>query len=80
MLVFKKKYYPQNSAFLILRILELYFRKISEMFVLQTFRNNTICYKLAYFLRKIQTLRMNNSRIFAIKKCEIFRVLFLYNL
>ena len=30
---------------------------------LQTYRNNRICKKVAYFLRKIQTLRVNNSII-----------------
>ena len=31
--------------------------------LLQTYRNNWIREKVAYFLRKIQTLRVNNSRI-----------------
>ena len=31
--VFTSKYYPENLAFLILRILELYTRKVCEMFV-----------------------------------------------
>ena len=33
MFLFIQKYYPENFAFLILRILELYTRKICEMFV-----------------------------------------------
>ena len=31
--MFLKKYYPENFAFLILRILELYTLKVCEMFV-----------------------------------------------
>ena len=34
---------------------------------LQTFRNNRICLKLAYFLRNLQASRANNSRILRIK-------------
>ena len=33
MFVFKYKYYPENFAFLILGILQLYTRKVCEMFV-----------------------------------------------
>ena len=33
----------------------------------QTFRNNRICYKLAYFLRNLQTWKVNISRIHRIK-------------
>ena len=33
MFVFIQKYYPENFAFLILGILELYTRKVCEMFV-----------------------------------------------
>ena len=33
----------------------------------ETFRNNRICEKLAYFLRNLQTSRENNSRILRIK-------------
>ena len=33
MFVFVQKYYPENFAFLILGILELYTRKVCEMFV-----------------------------------------------
>ena len=37
---------------------------------LQTFRNNRICEKLAYFLRNLQTSRANISRILRIKNAE----------
>ena len=37
---------------------------------LQTYRNNGICLKVAYFLRKIQTLRVNNSTILRIKNAK----------
>ena len=49
------------------------FRNVS----LQTYRNNRIGKKLAYFLRKIQILRKNNSRIFRIKnaKCSVYSFL-----
>ena len=33
MFVFIQKYYPENFTFLILEILELYTRKVCEMFV-----------------------------------------------
>ena len=33
MSLFIKKYYPENFAFLILRILELYTQRVSKMFV-----------------------------------------------
>ena len=47
---------------------------------LQTYRNNRICYKLAYFLRKIQTLRVNNSRILPIKNAKLSGYYFYMNL
>ena len=37
---------------------------------LQTFRNNIICQKLAYFLRNLQFLRVNNSRILWIQNAK----------
>ena len=37
---------------------------------LQTLRNNRICWKLAYFLRNIQTSRANNSTILRIKNTK----------
>ena len=37
---------------------------------LQTYRNNTICQKVAYIWRKIETSRVNNSRIFRIKNAK----------
>ena len=46
---------------------------------LQTYRNNRICSKVAYFLRKIQTARINNSRILRIKNANFSGYwLFLY--
>ena len=33
MFLFLQKYYPENFSFLILRILELFTRKVCEMFV-----------------------------------------------
>ena len=46
---------------------------------LQTFRSNRICLKLAYFLRKLQTLRGNNSRIIRIKNAKFSRYCFHMN-
>ena len=43
MFVFKKKNYPEDFVFLILGLLELYTRKVCEMFVYKTYRNNRIC-------------------------------------
>ena len=37
---------------------------------LQTFRNNRICWKLAYLSRNLQTLRAINSRILRIKNAK----------
>ena len=37
---------------------------------LQTFRNNRICWKLACFLRNLETSRANNLRILKIKKTK----------
>ena len=37
---------------------------------LRTFRNNRICFKLAFFLRNLLTSRVNNSRIFRIKNVK----------
>ena len=57
---------------LILRILEPYNRKVCEMF--------RICKKLASFLRKLQTLRANNSRILTIKNAKFSGYYFYINL
>ena len=46
---------------------------------LQTFRNNGICYKLAYFLRNLQTSRVNNSRILRIKNAKFWGYYFYMN-
>ena len=37
---------------------------------IKTFRNNRICYKLAYFLRKMPTSQVNNSRTLRIKNAK----------
>ena len=58
MFVFIQKKYPENFAFLFLKILELYTRKVCEMFV----------YK--HFKRNVKTLQVNNSRILAIKNAK----------
>ena len=49
-------------------------------FYLQTYRNNRICWKLVYFLRKTQTLRVNNSRILTIKNAKFSGYYFYINL
>ena len=46
---------------------------------LQTYRNNRIHWKVAYFLRTIQTLRANNSRILSIKNAEFWGYYFYMN-
>ena len=47
---------------------------------LQIYRNNRIRSKVAYFLRKIQTLRVNNSRILTIKNAKFSGHYFCMNL
>ena len=46
---------------------------------LQTFRNNRICWKLAYFLRNLQTSRANNSRILGTKNAKFSGYCFYMN-
>ena len=46
---------------------------------LQTFRSNRTCYKLAYFLRNLQTSRANNSRILTIKNAKFSGYCFYIN-
>ena len=46
---------------------------------LQTYRSNRISYKLSYFLRKIQTLRVNKSRILTIKNAKFSGYYFYMN-
>ena len=43
---------------------------------LQTYRNNRVFLKVAYFLRKIQTSRVNNSRIIKFKNANFQRIVF----
>ena len=45
---------------------------------LQTYRNNRICSKVEYVLRKTQTSWANNSGILRIKKEKLSGKLFLY--
>ena len=54
MFVFILKQYLEKFAFLILRNLELFTRKVSEMFVYKD-TETTEYLKVAYFLRKTQT-------------------------
>ena len=46
---------------------------------LQTFRNNKVCSKLAYFLRNLGTSRANNSRILIIKTAKFSGYCFCMN-
>ena len=79
MSVFIQKYYPENFVFLILEIVELHTRNVSEMFIYK--HTGTIEYvKKAYFLRKMQTLRVNNSRIFTIRNAKFLGYYFYINL
>ena len=43
MFVSTQKSYPENFAFLMPGILELYTRKVCKTFVYKTYRNNRIC-------------------------------------
>ena len=44
----------------------------------QTFRNNRICYKLAYSLKNLQTSKVNNLRIHRIKSPKISDIVFIW--
>ena len=46
---------------------------------LQIYRNNKICLKIAYLLRKIQTLPVNNSRITRTKNAKFSEYYFYLN-
>ena len=46
---------------------------------LQTLRNNRICWKLAYFLRNLRTLRINNSKILRVKNAKFSGYCFYIN-
>ena len=61
----------------VLGVFDLHARKVCEIFV--TYRNNRICLKLAYFSRKIQTLRSNKSRILTIKNAKFSEYYFNMN-
>ena len=72
--VFIQKQYPEDIPFLILGILELHTHKVCEIFVYKHAET------IAYFLRKIQTLRVNNSRILSIKNAKFSGYYFYMNL
>ena len=46
---------------------------------LQTFRNNRICLKLAYFLRNLQITRANELRFLGNKKAKLLGYRFCMN-
>ena len=46
---------------------------------LQTYRNNRICYKIAYFFKKMQTSLVNNSRNLKIKNVKFSGYCFYMN-
>ena len=46
---------------------------------LQTWRNNKICWKLAYFFKNLQISRTNNSRILKIKNAKFSGYCFYLN-
>ena len=48
----------------------VYIVKVMRNICLETYIKNRIYYKLAYFLRKIQILRVNNLRILTIKNTK----------
>ena len=78
MFVFILKQYLENFAFLILRNLELLTRKVSEMFVYKH-TETTEYLKVAYFLRKTQTSRVNKSSIIIIKNAKFSGYYFCMN-
>ena len=78
MFVFVLKQYLENFAFLILRNLELFTRKDSEMFVYKH-TETTVYLKVAYFLRKTQTSRVNKSSIIMIKNAKFSGYYFCMN-
>ena len=61
---------PENFVFLTPRILEILTRKVCEMFVYKHTKIIEYVKKIAYFLRKTKTLRVNNSRILRIKNVK----------
>ena len=62
----KEQKYPENFAFLNPRVLELYTHKICKMFVCKHWKVKD----KSTFLRKIQTLRVNNWRILTMKNVK----------
>ena len=78
MFVFVLKQYLENFAFLILRNLELFTRKVSEMFVYKN-TETTVYLKVAYFLRKTQTSGVNKSSIIMIKNAKFSGYYFCMN-
>ena len=75
---FTRKSYVENF---ILKPLSLFDMRTWGMWkvCLQTFRNNRICWKLAYSLRNLQTSRANNSRILRIKNAKFSGYCFYMN-
>ena len=72
MFMFVQKYYPKNFALFILRMIELFTRKVCEMFVYK--HTETIEY-----VKKIETLPVNNSKNFKIKNEKFSRCYFNIN-
>ena len=56
-----------------LRIVKSFIRKVCEIFVYKYTKTMEYVKKLAYFLRKIQSLRVNFSRIFITKNAKFSR-------
>ena len=70
----KEQKYPENFAFLNPRVLELYSHKICKMFVCKHWKVK----EKSTFLRKIQTLRVNNWRILTTMKNVKFSGYYIY--
>ena len=71
MFLFIQKYYPENFAFLILRILELYTRKVCEMFTNIQKQYNMLKSRLIF-----KILWVNNSIILRIKNEKLLEYYF----
>ena len=76
--VFIRKQCVKDFTLKHLLLFEISAHEICEV-CLQTFRNNRICKKLAYFLRNLQTSRANNSRIVRIKNAKFSGYCFYMN-
>ena len=80
MFVFISKHSPENFAFLILGLSNYIPIKFAKFLFTNIKKQQNMLKKLAYFLRKIQFLRVNNSRILTIKKAKFSRYYFHINL